>query len=61
MFLCAKRAGVLSRNETQKIVMDLDSDKDKYYASQEPEDEVMPTLATDFHLTASKPRFFHAF
>jgi len=31
---CAKQACVLSRNEIREIVMDSDSDEDKYYASQ---------------------------
>ena len=35
--LCAKRASMLSRNEIQEIVMDLDSDEDKYHATQESE------------------------
>jgi len=30
---------VLSRNEIREIVMDSDSDKDKYYPSQESEEE----------------------
>jgi len=37
--LCAKRARVLSRNEIREIVMDSDSDEDKYHATQESEDE----------------------
>jgi len=41
--------------------MDSDSDEDKYYTSQELEDEAMPTFATVFHLRASKPRFICAF
>jgi len=41
---CAKRARVLSRNEIREIVMDSDSDKDKYYASQMSEDEEEPCL-----------------
>jgi len=32
--LCAKRACVLSQNEIREIVMDSDSDKDKYHATQ---------------------------
>ena len=39
---CAKRAGVLSRNEIREIVMESDSDEDKYYASQVSEDEEEP-------------------
>jgi len=30
----AKQACVLSRNEIREIVMDSDTDEDKYYASQ---------------------------
>jgi len=37
-----KWARVLSRNEIREIVMDSDSDEDKYYASQELEDEEEP-------------------
>jgi len=39
---CAKRACVLSRNEIREIVMDSDSNDEKYYASQESEDEEEP-------------------
>ena len=39
---CAKRAVVLSGNEILEIVMDSDSDEDKYYGSEESEDEVEP-------------------
>ena len=39
---CAKRARVLSRNEIREIVMDSDSDEDKYYDSEESEDEEGP-------------------
>jgi hypothetical protein len=39
---CAKRVHVLSRNEIREIVMVLDSNEDKYYASQESEDEEEP-------------------
>jgi len=44
----AKRALVLSGNEILEIVMDSDSDEDKYYGSEESEDEVepCPTRAT---------------
>ena len=38
----AKQACVLSRNEIREIVMDSDTDEDKYYASQESEDEEEP-------------------
>jgi hypothetical protein len=58
---CAKRARVLFRNEIQKIVMDSDSDKDEYYASQESEDEATPTFATVFHLTDSQAQIFPRF
>ena len=37
--LCAKRAHVLSIKEIWDIVMGLDSDEDKYYASQGLGDE----------------------
>jgi hypothetical protein len=47
---CAKWAHVLSRNEIQEIVMDLDSDKDKYYASQESE-----TMKSHAHLCDDLP------
>jgi len=40
--LCAKRARVLSQNEIREIVMDLDSDEDKYHKTQESEDEEEP-------------------
>jgi len=33
---------VLSRNEIREIIMDLDSNEDKYYASQESEDKEEP-------------------
>jgi hypothetical protein len=39
---CTKWACMLSRNEIREIVMDSDSDEDKYYASQESEDEEEP-------------------
>ena len=42
--LCAKRAHVLSRNEIHEIVMDSDSEEDKYQATQESEDEEEPHL-----------------
>jgi len=38
----AKRAGVLPGNEILEIVMDSDRDEDKYYGSEESEDEVEP-------------------
>ena len=40
--LCAKRARVLSRNEIREVVMDSDSDEDKYYAPQESDDKEEP-------------------
>jgi hypothetical protein len=43
---CAKRARVLSRNEMREIVMDLDSDEEKYYALQESEDKEEPRPPT---------------
>ena len=39
---CVKQARMLSGNETQEIVMASDSDKDKYYDSEESEDEEGP-------------------
>jgi len=39
---CAKWALVLSGNEIREIVMDWNSDEDKYYRSEESEDEVEP-------------------
>ena len=39
---CAKWARMPSRNEIREIVMDSDSDKEKYYASQESEDKEEP-------------------
>ena len=38
----AKRARVLSRNEMGEIVMDSDTDDDKYYAPQKSGDEEEP-------------------
>jgi hypothetical protein len=40
--LPVKQARVVSRNEIREIVMDLDSDEEKYYASQESEDKEEP-------------------
>jgi len=51
---CAKRACVLSRNEIREIVMDSDSNDEKYYASQESEDEeepLPPSISQPFVLT----------
>ena len=39
---CVKRAHVLSRNEIREIIMDSDSNEDKYYASEGSEDEEEP-------------------
>jgi len=39
---CAKIARVFSRNEIREIVMDSESDGDKYRATQESEDEEEP-------------------
>jgi len=39
---CVKRALVLSGNEIVEIIMDSDSDGDKYYGLEESEDEVEP-------------------
>jgi len=39
---CAKRACVLSRNEIREIIMDSDSDEDKYHATQESENKEEP-------------------
>jgi hypothetical protein len=38
----AKRARVVSRNEIRGIVMDSDSDEERYYPSQESEDKKEP-------------------
>jgi hypothetical protein len=38
----AKQARVVSRNEIQEIVMDSNSNKEKYYPSQESEDKEEP-------------------
>jgi len=38
----AKQACVVSRNEIREIVMDSDSDEEKYYPSQELEDKEEP-------------------
>jgi len=40
--LCVKRVRVLSKNEIREIVMDLDSDEEKYNPSQESEYEEDP-------------------
>jgi hypothetical protein len=37
-----KQARLLSENQIQEIVMDLDSDKEKYYASEDTEEEPRP-------------------
>ena len=37
-----KRARLLSQNEIREIVMDSDSDKVKYYTSEDMEDEEEP-------------------
>ena len=39
---CAKRTRMLSRNEIREIVMDSDSDEDKYYATEGSEGEEEP-------------------
>jgi hypothetical protein len=36
---CVKRARMLSGNEIQEIIMDSDSDEDKYYDSEAMKDE----------------------
>jgi len=50
----AKQACVVSRNEIREIVMDSDSDEEKYYPSQESEDkeEQLPPSRSVFHFTA---------
>jgi len=57
---CVKRARVLSRNEIQEIVVDSDSNKDKYYASEgsEDEEEPRPHFATVPQFAATKSRLF---
>jgi len=37
-----KRARLLSQNQIREIVMDSDSDEEKYYASEDTEDEPRP-------------------
>ena len=39
---CVKRARVLSPNQIRDIVMDSDSDEEKYYASSDTEDKEEP-------------------
>ena len=41
---CAKRARMLSGNEIREIVMDSDSDEDKYYDSATEDEEPRPPL-----------------
>jgi len=41
---CSKWGHVLSRNEIREIVVDSDSDEDKYYESQESADKEEPCL-----------------
>jgi hypothetical protein len=56
-----KRARLLSQNQIREIVMDSDSDKDKYYASEDTEHGgAIPTFTMVFNFTAPKPRFFCA-
>jgi len=53
-----KRAG-LSQNQIEEIVMDSDSDEEKYYASEDTRRTgATPTFVTVFNITACKPRFF---
>jgi hypothetical protein len=37
--LCVKRARMLSQNQVREIAMDLDSNEEKYYASEDTEDD----------------------
>ena len=39
---CVKQARMLSQNQIQEIVMDSDSNEDKYYASEDTEDKPRP-------------------
>jgi hypothetical protein len=39
---CVKQARLLSQNQIQEIIMDLDSDKEKYYAPEDTADEEEP-------------------
>ena len=39
---CVKRARVLSRREIREVIMDSNSDEDKYYTSQDSEDKEEP-------------------
>ena len=41
-FSCVKCARLLSQNQIREIVMDSDSDEDKYYASEDTKDEEDP-------------------
>jgi len=50
--LCAKRARMLSGNEIREIVMDSDSDEDKYYDSVTEDKEPRPLLR---QYSASQP------
>jgi len=49
---CAKRAGMLSGNEIRDIVMNSDSDEDKYYDSAMEDEEPRPPLQ---HYSTSQP------
>jgi hypothetical protein len=52
--LRVKRARLLSKNQIQEIVIDSDSNEEKYYASEdtEYEEEPRPTFKMVFHFTA---------
>jgi len=52
---CAKRARVLSRNEIREIVMDSDSDKVKYHATQESENEKEPCPPSQWSSLSQPP------
>ena len=41
---CSKRAGMLPGNEIREILMDSDSDEDKYYDSATEDEEPRPPL-----------------
>jgi len=52
---CVKRAPVLSGNEIREIVMDSDSDKDKYYKSEATNDEEEPYPSLRQYSTSQPP------
>jgi len=53
--LCVKRAHMLSGNEIREIVMDSDSDEDKYYKSEATNDEQEPRPPLQQYSTSQPP------